>query len=269
MSVEPVNLRRLAESIATEAGHMVLAGRRGGITDATTKSSATDVVTEFDRASEQFIVARLASQRPDDSIVGEEGTETPGTSGISWLIDPIDGTTNFLYDLPGYAVSIAACDTHGPLASAVYLPRTNELFSAHRNGGSTLDGHRIAVSGASDLATSLIATGFSYLPHRRVRQAARVTQLLPLVRDIRRLGAASVDLCYVACGRLDAYFEEWLGPWDLAAGQLIASEAGARLGNLTGGLVEPASVVASAPGLFQPLIDLLAITSHGSPPGSM
>lgn len=261
-------LLQLAIRLAREAGALVVAGRRGGVRSLTTKSTATDMVTEFDQASERLIVGQLAAARPHDGIVGEEGTSTAGTSGVQWLIDPIDGTTNFLYDLPGYAVSIAAIDQGGPLVGVVYVPSMDELFAAQRGGGATLDGSPIRCSDRSELASALVATGFSYMPERRSMQAARVQRLIPHVRDIRRLGAASVDLCYVAMGRLDAYFEEFLGPWDLAAGELIAREAGCRTGDFDGGAARPAEVLVSNPVLYQPLAELIRASSHQKATGS-
>jgi myo-inositol-1(or 4)-monophosphatase len=254
-------LAELAGRLAREAGLLVQRGRRGGIDSVVTKSSATDVVTEFDRASEELIVGQLARHRPNDTIVGEEGSERSGTSGITWLIDPIDGTTNFLYDLPGWAVSIAAVDHAGPIVGAVYVPGRDELFTAHRGGGSRCNGRPIACTTLGEPAHALLATGFSYVPERRAAHAARVARLIDQVRDIRRLGAASVDLCYVACGRLDAYFEENLGPWDLAAGELIAREAGCRTGDLLGGVARPEQVLAANPALFEPLAELIRMAT--------
>jgi myo-inositol-1(or 4)-monophosphatase len=268
-SATPHELLALAASLAREAGIMVRTGRARGITEADSKSSATDVVTEFDRASEALIVGRILAARPDDGIVGEEGASTPGTSGITWLIDPIDGTTNFLYGLPGYAVSIAAASAEGTLAGAVYIPATDELFTATRGGGAFLDGSPIRCSTTSELSLSLVATGFSYIAERRVAQGQRVAAILPRVRDIRRFGAAAPDLCYVAAGRVDAYFERNLGPWDLAAGALIASEAGCVLGNYDGGPVTPAEVLAANPALFPKIVEMLADTNPDAQPGIM
>jgi len=249
-------LLRLATDLAVRAGRMVRDGRElHGIADAGSKSSATDVVTEFDRASEEMIVSGILDARPDDGIVGEEGTSTAGTSGIDWLVDPIDGTTNFLYGLPGYAVSIAARSPEGTEVGVVYVPATDELFSATRGAGATLQGRPIRCSTTTDLSLTLVATGFSYLAERRERQAARIAALLPKVRDIRRMGAAAPDLCSVAAGRVDAYFEEFLGPWDMAAGVLIAAEAGCLLGGLDGGEVRPQSVLAASPGVFQQVLE--------------
>jgi len=250
-------LRDLAATAAVEAGRLVATGRRGGITERGTKSSATDVVTEFDRASERVITERLQAARPHDALLGEEGTAATGTSGVSWLVDPIDGTTNFLYGLPGWAVSIAALDEAGALAGAVFVPATGELFTAGRGRGATLDGEPIRCGATTELAQALLGTGFSYSPERRVAQATRLASMIGRVRDVRRFGAAAVDLCHVAAGRLDAYFEEWLGPWDLAAGELIAREAGCTVSDFDGGPVRPEQVLVSIPALHEPLRALL------------
>ncbi|MCU1365207.1 MAG: inositol monophosphatase [Ilumatobacteraceae bacterium] len=267
MTSEPIEpttasvLRRLAEDLAVRAGTMVFEARRAGTGTIDTKSTPTDMVTEHDRASEQLIVGAIRTARPDDAIIGEEGTADAGTSGIQWLIDPIDGTTNFMYGLPGYAVSIAAVDEHGSLAGAVYVPATRELFSAARGEGATLDGAPIHCSTTTDLGQALVATGFNYSRDVRVVQAARIARMIGEIRDIRRLGAAAPDLCSVAAGRVDAYFEEGLGAWDLAAGVLIASEAGCITGDFTGGRVRPAEVLVANPALFEPMRALIAAAS--------
>jgi myo-inositol-1(or 4)-monophosphatase len=252
-------LLALAERLAREAGTMALRGRRSGrALQSDTKSTATDVVTEYDRASEELIVAGLRSARPHDALLGEEGTSTPGTSGIEWLIDPIDGTTNFLYDLPGWGVSIAARSETDTEVGVVYVPTTDEMFTAVRGGGAHLNGQPIRCSTTTDLTTALVATGFGYRPERRAAQARRLEALLPRVRDLRRFGAAAPDLCYVAAGRVDAYYEEWLNAWDLAAGELIAREAGCISGSIDGGPVRPSSALVTAPGVFDAVQSLLA-----------
>ena len=256
------DLVQLARSAAVEAGDSVCAARPRGPVTATTKSSATDMVTEFDRASERLLVDRLRSARPADGIVGEEGASEVGTSGISWLIDPIDGTTNFMYGLRGWAVSVAAIDLHGPVAAAVYAPELDELFVGGRGLGATLNGHAITCGRLDRLATALVATGFSYLPEHRATHAARVAGMMAHLRDIRRLGAASLDLCYVAAGRLDAYFEEGLGPWDLAGGQLVAAEAGCRTGDFEGGPIRPSQALVTNPALFDELAALIRRNTH-------
>lgn len=252
-------LLSLAERLAREAGTMALRGRRSGeMLRSDTKSTPTDVVTEYDRASEALIVAGLRSARPHDAIIGEEGTDTPGDSGIEWLIDPIDGTTNFLYDLPGWGVSIAARSEVDTEVGVVFVPTTGEMFTAARGGGAFLGGQPIRCSATTDLSAALVATGFGYRPERRAAQARRLEVLLPRVRDLRRFGAAAPDLCYVAAGRVDAYYEEWLNAWDLAAGELIAREAGCRSGSIDGGPVRPSSALVAAPGVFDAIGALLA-----------
>ncbi len=270
---DSAELRLLAERLAREAGTAALAGRRslpvGQPPAHDTKSSATDPVTEFDRAAEAHIVAELRRLRPDDAIIGEEGAADSGTSGIAWHIDPIDGTANFLYDLPAWCTSVAAVVADGPitnaLAGAVYLPVTDEMFTAQRGGGATLNGTLVRASRADDVATALVGTGFSYLADRRVVQADRISRLLPQVRDIRRYGSAAIDLAFVACGRLDAYFEEHLNSWDMAAGLLIAAEAGAIVSDFAGDLPDERSAIAAAPGVHAAL---LAAISGASPAGT-
>lgn len=254
------NLRTLAQRVAREAGELVREGRHRGIEHAETKSSATDLVTEWDRAAERLLVQRLVDARPDDGIVGEEGTGRDGSSGITWLIDPIDGTTNFYYALPTYAVSVAACDAHGPLAGAVYVPGLDWMFSAARGGGAWLGTARLACGNLDRLDTALVATGFSYDADRRARQAQRLAGLLPRIRDIRRFGAASVDLCLVAAGNVDAYYEVGLGPWDIAAGALIAREAGCRVSAIDGSELRteaPIEILAANPLLHERLLEAL------------
>jgi myo-inositol-1(or 4)-monophosphatase len=206
---------------------------------AATKSSRTDVVTEADREAERLLAEGIRAARPNDGMLGEEGASVTGTSGITWVVDPIDGTVNYLYGLPAYAVSVAATvEDRGPgatadgrraVAGAVYVPVTDELYTATEGGGAQLNGRAVRVSGETDLAVALVATGFGYTEERRTEQAEVVRQLIPRVRDIRRMGAASVDLCLLASGRLDAYYERGLQPWDYAAGALIARESGAEI----------------------------------------
>ena len=258
---EPRDLQAIAETLARAAGDLALAGRRGlpvGQPPAhDTKSSATDPVTEFDRAAEALLVGELRRLRPDDAIVGEEGANDSGTSGIEWHLDPIDGTANFLYDLPAWCTSVAAVDADGSIAGAVYAPVADEMFAASRGGGATLNGVVIRASAAERLDLAMVGTGFSYMPDRRIPQARRIRELLPLVRDIRRLGSAAIDLSYVACGRLDAYFEEHLNSWDMAAGLLIASEAGAITSDLHGAIANEQGALAAAPGIHAELLSAI------------
>ncbi len=273
----PRELCDLAARLAVEAGDLVFEGRKSGVTSASTKSSDTDVVTEFDRASERLIVDGLSSERPGDAVIGEEGTDAAGASGVRWLIDPIDGTTNFLYDLPGWAVSIAALIDDLPQAGAVYVPGTGELFTAIAGRGALLNGTPIHCSTTSALQHALVATGFSYLVDRRRVQGRRFAEIIPRIRDVRRFGAASTDLCNLAAGRIDAYYEQWLGPWDWAAGELIAREAGCLTGRFDGGPIdrddggptERSELLAANPALFDQMVELLAVTEPGRNPGIM
>jgi len=192
-----------------------------------TKSSQTDLVTEFDKWSEATLVDAITQVRPGDGFIGEEGASVAGTSDVCWLIDPIDGTTNFVYDLPGCSVSVAARVGATVTVGVVHDLVRDERFRATLGAGATRDGESIRVSPKADLATALVATGFSYDADRRRAQATALVDILPRVRDIRRFGGAAVDLCALACGRVDAYYERGLSPWDSAAGALIAAEAGA------------------------------------------
>ena len=250
-------LRALCDDIAREAGSFAHRARRdlgpGARAAHDTKSSAVDPVTEFDRATEALVVARLRRERPDDSIVGEEGAEHRGDSPYEWHVDPIDGTVNFVYDLPGWCTSVAVLRDGRPVAGAVYAPVVDELYSAAVGRGTTIDGVRVAVSGATALDTALAATGFSYhLDERRDIQAARLARVLPTVRDIRRQGSAALDLAYVAAGRVDLYFEEFINSWDVAAGVLLVTEAGGTVTAFDGSPLDvtaPQGVVASTPAL--------------------
>ena len=254
---DPDALRALAESVARDAGQLLRDGLTRVRATVDTKSTRTDMVTEMDRASEARIVERLLGERPDDGILGEEGTDRPGTSGVRWIVDPLDGTTNYLYALPGFAVSIAAELDGVVVAGVVYDVVHDELFAATRGGGATRDGVPIRASDQCDLALSLVSTGFAYDAARRAAQAATLVHVLPRVRDLRRFGAAAVDLCSVACGRVDAHFERGLFVWDLAAGELIASEAGAVVTDFDGGPAQAGSVVAAAPAIAEALRSLL------------
>jgi myo-inositol-1(or 4)-monophosphatase len=259
---DPTELRLLCERLATEAGAIARAGRvaisaTGGF-DGTTKSSPTDLVTEYDRAAEAHIVGELRRLRPDDAIVGEEGTADVGTSGYAWFVDPIDGTTNFVYDQPSWSCSVAVARDGVTVAGAVAVPPLGELFSAAEGRGASRNGAPIRVSGAEDLSLALVGTGFSYDPAIRHDQAVVVAGLIDRVRDIRRLGSAAVDLCMVACGRLDVYYERHLNAWDAAAGELIAREAGAVTSDFRGGPARPAELVATTPGLHRAVLTLLA-----------
>lgn len=253
-----LELRDLAADLARAAGLAAFAGRRsGGSLGRVTKSTPTDLVTKFDQEAEATIVSRLRELRPNDAIIGEEGANYPGTSGYAWHIDPIDGTTNFVYDLPGWGVSIGVAQEGLAVAGAVFVPALDELFAAALNAGATLNGTRISSSDQSDLALSLISTGFSYQPEIRRAQANRIAGMISNIRDIRRLGAASVDCCFVACGRVDGYFEENVKSWDIMAGGLIATEAGAISSDFTGGSARPAEFLVATPGIHAGLLQLI------------
>ncbi|MDX6252274.1 MAG: monophosphatase [Kribbellaceae bacterium] len=252
------DLLKLATEVATEAARLIVERRRGTITVADTKSTATDIVTAVDRESEELIRARVLEARPDDSFLGEEGDDVNGSSGVRWVVDPIDGTVNYLYDIPTYAVSIAVEYDGRTVAGVVVDAPKGEVFTATLGGGAFLDGRPIQVSDCADLSKALIGTGFGYDATRRAVQAEVVQQLISKVRDIRRIGVGAVDLCYVACGRLDAVYERGLNPWDYGAGALIAAEAGATVGGLDGAPVSPEMSIAATPAVFKPLHDALA-----------
>jgi myo-inositol-1(or 4)-monophosphatase len=250
-------LLTLAERVAREAGDLLLAGVDDLRVDVSTKTSGTDMVSEMDRASETLIVKGILAERPDDAILGEETGVRDGTSGVRWVIDPLDGTTNYLYRHPTWAVSVGVEVDGVAQVGVVAVPGHQEVFTAIRGQGAKLNGDPIAVTGETDLASALIGTGFGYGAGRRGRQAEVLPHLLPKVRDIRRLGVASLDLCWVACGRLDGYFEAGGQPWDVAAGLLIATEAWATASGLDGGPIAPESVMVATPGVAPALFQLL------------
>lgn len=250
-------LADLASELAARAGQIALDLAQTARTETATKSSATDLVTTADTAAEKLIVDGLMAERPEDGLEGEEGTSRPGTSGVVWHIDPIDGTTNYVYDIPAYAVSIAAAVADDVVAGAVFDPANQLLYRAVKGHGATCNGEVLRCSTNENMATALVATGFAYSADRRRRQAEILVDVIPLIRDIRRFGSAALDLCAVATAQVDAYYERGLNRWDLAAGALVAREAGARVENLRGGEPDGSFVLAAAPGLFAPLHDLL------------
>jgi myo-inositol-1(or 4)-monophosphatase len=256
-------LLTIAVDAAGAAGEM-LASRAGRVEVEATKSSPTDVVTEMDRRAEELIRARVSATRPSDAILGEEGGQTGEVADAParWVIDPLDGTVNYLYGLPDWAVSIAAEVAGEIVAGAVYVPVRDEMFTAVRGGGAWLTSGgtrvRLRCRAGVPLSQALVATGFGYLAGRRKVQGEVVAALLPRIRDIRRAGVASVDLCSLAAGHLDGYYERGLNYWDYAAGALVAVEAGAVVGGLRGAPVSGSMVVAAGPGLFGPLAEALA-----------
>ena len=219
--------------LATGAAAHILAVR-GADLEIDSKSTATDLVTATDRASERWLVEQILAARPDDGVVGEEGAARSGRSGVRWILDPIDGTVNFVLGLPNYAVSVAAARDGVVVAGAVCNVETGEVFHASKGGGAYLGDQRLSGPRSVPLSRAVIGTGFGYDAQRRSRQIDVVGQLLPRIADIRRLGAASLDLCAVAAGRLDGYFEAGLNEWDYAAGALVAAEAGCELSGLRG-----------------------------------
>jgi len=258
------DLAAMARSIAIEAGEQALLARRSplhGEVATESKSSPTDLVTETDRRIETLIVERILALRPDDSIDGEEGAQIRGGSGVAWSIDPIDGTTNFVYDLPAWCTSIAASLDGQTSIAVVFAPVSAELYEAQLGRGAQLNDQPIRCSRQTDIAQALVATGFGYRAEIRTAQARIVSSLLPAVRDLRRLGAAALDLCQVAVGRVDAYYEQHLNPWDMAAGELIAREAGALTSDFEGGMARPEEIIASAPGIYGQLRELLRLAA--------
>ncbi|WP_029287755.1 inositol monophosphatase family protein [Cellulomonas sp. HZM] len=246
-------LLEVARAVALEAGELVRSGRPDRVEVAATKSSAQDVVTEMDVAVERLLRERLALLRPGDGLLGEEGSSTASATGVTWVVDPIDGTVNYLYGLPSYSVSVAAVvgepdpSAWTVLAACVHAPADGRTYTATAGGGAYLEGRRLTVNQPASLLDSLVATGFGYRVDRRSGQARVLTHVLPRVRDIRRLGSAALDLCELAAGRVDLYYERGLSPWDLAAGLLVATEAGARVSGLRG-LPPGAAMTVAGPG---------------------
>ncbi|NHC46185.1 inositol monophosphatase [Motilibacter sp. K478] len=255
-------LLAVATEAAARASRLLVDERPADLGVAATKSSPTDPVTEMDRASERLVVQTVLARRPGDGFFGEEGADRPGTSGVVWVIDPIDGTVNYLYDHPFWAVSVAAEHAGEAVVGVVAVPALGETFWAVRGGGAFLSsaaGDRpLRVNPAVGLDRALVGTGFGYAAERRARQGAIVGQLLPQVRDVRRGGSAAFDLCCLAAGRLDAYYERGVQRWDTAAGALVAREAGAVVGGVRGAPASSELTVAAAPGLFDELAALLA-----------
>jgi myo-inositol-1(or 4)-monophosphatase len=268
MPVEAAELLGIALEVVGGAADLALAMRTEAIHDVSTKSTLTDVVTAADRAVERYVIDALRRHRPVDAILGEElGESHPaGGDGVRWILDPIDGTVNYLYGIPMYGVSLAAEVDGSVVAGVVRNAATDELWSAVRGAGAYRAGRRLAGSPVTELSQSLIGTGFAYDARRRTHQAAVVAQLLPIVRDIRRMGAASIDLCFAAEGRLDGYFEKGLNLWDHAAGGLVAAEAGLTVSGLAGAPPGPDLVIAAPAGIYRPLHDaLLDLDAAGGP----
>jgi myo-inositol-1(or 4)-monophosphatase len=261
-------LEDLAVSAAGAAGRFIVEDRPRGLGVVDTKSSVNDIVTVMDQQSEALLRRHLLGARPDDAILGEEDGASAGSSGITWVVDPIDGTVNYLYEFPAYCVSVAAVIGDAgrggqwqPVAGAICNPLTAEIFHARVGGGAFVlqtDGDTaIRVNTVDVLQQSLVATGFGYLPEVRTRQGEVLGAILPEIRDIRRAGSAALDLCAVARGTVDAYYESGLNPWDLAAGWIIATEAGALVTGLNDMAPGQAAVVAAGPGIHASLLSRL------------
>ena len=242
----------IAEQVARAAGQLLM-DRPDSFT-LTEKSSAVDFATQMDEQAERLIVKSLLAVRPEDGIIAEEGAAQQSKSGVTWVIDPLDGTVNYLYGLPGWNISIAAKDKDGVIAGVVYAPSIGALWKATKGGGAFLNNKLIKCNDPVKLNMALIATGFSYDLELRKEQGSRIQRMIPQIRDIRRNGAAAVDLCYVAMGAVDAYFESSLKEWDFAAGGLIATEAGAIISGRSGGAPDGDMVVCAGPALHAQLI---------------
>jgi myo-inositol-1(or 4)-monophosphatase len=254
-AVTAEDLLLLAREVAAEAAQFVRASRPAGrVSVAGTKSTLTDPVTAIDTATEQLIRSAITAVRPDDALLGEEGGSSTGTSGVSWIVDPIDGTVNFIYGIPAYAVSIAAQAEGRVVAGVVCNIATGEEFSAQLGAGARLvdaDGssQALRVPDLGDLSQALVATGFGYDAAGRMQQSRSVTSLIGQIRDIRRVGSAALDLCSLAAGRVDAYVERGLNPWDHAAGVLVVREAGGVVTGLDGDEPDSRLLVAAPPAL--------------------
>jgi myo-inositol-1(or 4)-monophosphatase len=251
-------LRELAEAVAREAGQQLRQAFAGPGVNVAAKSSPTDLVSEADHAAERLIRARLSEARPGDGVLGEEGGSHAGTTGLRWIVDPLDGTVNFLFGIPQWAVSVAVEDGDGTLAGVVYDPMRDELWSVERDGDPMLDGRVIRASSRDDLATAMVATGFGYDAEVRRLQADVVARLLPQVRDIRRLGSAALDLAWTAAGRYDAFYERGLNAWDLAAGELLCRRAGLAVARLEPAPPAADGVVVAPPALLWALVPIVS-----------
>jgi myo-inositol-1(or 4)-monophosphatase len=249
VAVDPGEALDLAVRAARRSGDLLLDRWRRPAEGVDHKSSPTDVVSDADRDSERLLTDVILAERPDDGIVAEETGEQPSRSGITWVLDPLDGTVNFLFRIPAWSVSIAVEDDDGAFVGVVYDPTRDEMFTARRGEGALLNGAPIRTSTKNDLSTALVGTGFAYVAEARELQAKRLVRVLPRVRDIRRAGSAALDLASVACGRLDGDFEAPMQRWDKAAGAILVKEAGGVVSELEGPLDLSAGVIAAGAGL--------------------
>jgi myo-inositol-1(or 4)-monophosphatase len=253
----------LATDAAREAGALLLELRRSPAAGVRSKSSATDLVSEADERAERAIVTAIRKRRPDDAVVAEEGSSASGSSGVSWYVDPLDGTINYLYGIPHWCVSICCADGAGGLAAAVFDPLRDELFSATRGGGAWLGDRRLAMTAKGELARALVATGFGYDAAQRVTQGRILAKVMGDVRDIRRFGSAALDLCWTAAARYDAYFESVDNPWDWMGGAMVVREAGGRVTELAPANPAFPHIIASGAGIHDDLLALLARATNG------
>ena len=264
-------LLSVAVEAAEMAGALLLERTRGGLErEVSSKSTPTDLVSEADLAAEQAIRELLASRRPEDGFIGEESEAEEGTSGLDWVVDPLDGTVNFLFGIPQWCVSVAVRDERETLAGAIFDPNRGELFTASRDGPAELRGAagRIELRGRTgdprggseedgDVARAMVATGLAYDAEVRAAQAQVLSRLVPRVRDIRRLGSAALDLAWTAAGRYDAYFERTVKPWDIAAGSLICERAGLQVRELQEAESLPWGILVARPGLASSLHEIV------------
>jgi myo-inositol-1(or 4)-monophosphatase len=261
---EPETLLEVAVEAARMAGALLLerAGR-GAEQDIASKTTPTDLVSQADLAAERAIRELLRQRRPDDGFLGEEGGSEQGSSGLEWVVDPLDGTVNFLFGIPQWCVSVAVRDGHRTVAGAVFDPNRAELFTATCDGSATLLGSAGAVeltgpARSADLATAMVATGLAYDANVRAAQGRVLARLAPRVRDIRRFGSAALDLAWTAAGRYDAYFERSVKQWDIAAGALVCERAGLRLLELPAHEELPWGILVAPPGVAEQLLALVA-----------
>jgi myo-inositol-1(or 4)-monophosphatase len=259
-------LLEVAVEVARSAGALLAERvRHGAERQVSSKSTPTDLVSEADLASERAIRELLAARRPTDGFVGEEGDHVEGSSGLNWVVDPLDGTVNFLFGLPQWCVSVAVRDERGTIAGAIYDPSREQLFNATREGRARLVGPEgtieldggAASSRGGELATAMVATGFAYDARVRAAQARVLERVLPRVRDIRRFGSAALDLAWTAAGRYDAYFERTVKPWDIAAGALLCEAAGLRVVELPEHEDLPWGILVAPLALCEPLLELV------------
>ncbi len=253
---DPTALLALAVRAAQAAGDLLLERFGGPPSGLAAKSSRTDLVSDADRDAEALLVGMLQAERPHDGLIAEEGSRTESATGVRWLVDPLDGTTNYLWGVPHWSVSIAATDDDGDLAAVVHDACRGETFTASRAGGAWRGDTRLTLTPGRELAEALVGTGFAYVADERALQAETLQRFLPHVRDVRRFGSAALDLAWVAAGRLDAFYETGLEVWDWAAGSALVRQAGGTVATVAAD-GRPDTVLASRPGLGEPLLALV------------